>query len=141
MERSRILLMLVVGLVLINIGLGYVCFFSNSKRPDDGGRSMHSWLDKGLGLTDEQEAQHVRLRSTYFDELKILNDSIRQIKARFIAHSANGDLSDSLATMWTDSINRWHRRADVLTFTHVRAVRNILEEKQKPLLSTLFPYW
>ena len=137
MKKLTPLHFLIIVLILINLGLCYLYFFNEKQSRKGGDDSMHSWLDKNLGLTDQQESLHVKLRNTYFSDLKVINDSIRVIKARFVFQTSKQELSDSLATYWTDSINRWHRRADELTFSHVRAVRNILESKQQPILDFL----
>lgn len=137
MKKFTPLHFLIILLVAINLGLCYLYFFKNKRTGRDRGEAMHSWLDKNLGLTDQQESLHVKLRNSYFSDLRVINDSIRNIKARFVAQSAKYDLTDSLTTYWADSINLWQRRADELTFRHVRAVRNILEPKQQPILDSL----
>jgi len=137
MKKLTPLSLLILLLVAINLGLCYLYFFKPNHSRKKGNDSMHSWLDKNVGMTAQQESLHVKLRTTYFSDLRAINDSIRVIKARFISRSAENDFSDSLSTYWTDSINRWQRRADELTFRHVRAVRNILEPKQQPILDSL----
>lgn len=137
MKKPTPLHLMITLLVAINLGLCYLYFFGERRSKKRGDDSMHSWLDKNLGLTDQQESLHVKLRNTYFYDLRVINDTIRQIKARFVSHSAQQALTDSLATYWTDSINRWHRVADELTFNHVRAVRNILDSNQQPILDSL----
>lgn len=137
MKKLTPLHLLILLLVVINLGLCYLYFFKNNRTMKKHDDAMHSWLDKNLGLTDQQESLHVKMRTRYFSDLRVINDSIRTIKARFVAQSAQYDLSDSLTSYWADSINRWQRRADELTFRHVRAVRNILEPKQQPILDSL----
>ena len=136
MSSKRILTALVAVLVLINIGLVYLHFFvpHHHKGRDV---SNESWLDRSLNLTDSQIVKHVALRRAYFKELEVFNDSIKQIKSRFIAVTATQGLSDSLSTFWTDSINRWHRRADERTYQHVCNVRNILTPEQQPIFDSL----
>lgn len=137
MRKFNLLFLTVVLLVVINLGLVYLCFFNGVKKEVKESDTLHSWLDKNLGLTDQQELLHVGLRNAYFKNLRVMNDTIQSIKARFVAHTASSELSDSLGNFWTDSINRWHRRADELTYRHVLAVRNILEPKQQPILDSL----
>ena len=137
MNRTRILLVLVITLVAMNVGLIYVHFFKNDGVGKGERDNLRSWLTRNLELSKEQESKHVTLRNAYFDELKTMNDSLRQIKARFVSYSANYELSDSMSTLWTDSINRWHARADLLTYRHVRNVRTILTPKQLPIWDSL----
>ncbi len=98
---------------------------------------MHSWLDKNLGLTDEQEQKHVKMRNAYFSDLKGINDTLRLLKARFVSQAAQLELSDSLMSVWSDSINNWNGKADELTYRHVRNVRSILDPKQQPVWDSL----
>jgi hypothetical protein len=137
MQRSRVLILLVLLLAVLNGVLIYLHFFTNRSGGRDRGDSMHSWLDKNLGLTEEQERLHLKMRGTYFSELKSINDTLKLLKARFVSQSAQLDLTDSLATVWTDSISSWNRKADVLTYRHVRNVRSILDPKQQPVWDSL----
>lgn len=136
MKCKRLFIILVTILVLVNIGLVYLHFFSSGHHHREN--SQHSWLARSLDLTEEQSTQHVRMRKQYFDDLRVINDSIQQIKARFIAFTAQQDLNDSLSDLWTDSINRWHRRADERTFNYVRALRQILRPNQQGPFDSLF---
>ena len=54
MQRSRILILLVLLLAVLNGVLIYLHFFTNRSGGRDRGDSMHSWLDKNLGLTEER---------------------------------------------------------------------------------------
>lgn len=137
MNCRKLLYVLLVFLVVINIGLVYLHFFSDRRHHHHDHDSSTSWLTKSLNLTEEQSAQHVKMRKQYFSDLRILNDSIKQIKARFIALTAKQDLSDSLLYYWTDSINRWHRRADERSFNYIRAARGIMQPNQQPDFDSL----
>jgi hypothetical protein len=137
MKKPELVYLLILVLAIINLGLIYVQFFKNSSSSVNGADRTHDWLDKNLALTDRQESLHVQLRNTYFNNLRVINDTIALIKARFVAQSSQYDLSDSSAAYWTDSINRWQRKADALTYRHVRAFRNMLEPEQQPLLDSL----
>ncbi len=133
MKYNRTLLILVILLVVLNISLIYVHFFQtpHEHKHKHGNELNRSWLDNELQLTPEQELEHVSMRKDYFDKLGVLNDTLRCIKARFMAQAAQFELSDNLSALWTDSINRWHRRADELTYQHVRNVRAILNPEQQ----------
>ena len=137
MKRNNILILLVLSLAVLNGVLVYLHFFESHHHSRSGEDSMHSWLDKNLGLTDAQEQKHVKMRNAYFAELKVINDTLKQVKARFVSQSAQLDLSDSLAGIWNDSINRWNSKADQLTYQHVRNVRSILDPKQQPIWDSL----
>jgi hypothetical protein len=137
MKQNKIFLLLVVLLAVLNIGLVYLHFFSGRHKHARGDDAMHSWLDRNLHMTDQQESLHVGMRKKYFDELRVINDTLKHLKARFVYLSSEQELTDSLADLWTDSINRWNRRADELTFRHVRKVRAMLEPNQKPILDSL----
>ena len=137
MQRNNILIILVLLLAVLNGVLIYFYFFASNRSSRSGGDSMHSWLDKNLGLTDAQEQKHVKMRNAYFAELKVINDTLKHLKARFVSQSAQLDLSDSLATVWNDSINHWNSKADQLTYQHVRNVRSILDPKQQPIWDSL----
>ena len=133
MNYNRIFLILVILLVALNTGLIYLHFFQtpHKHKHKHSNESNRSWLDHELQLTPEQEDEHISMRKDYFEKLGILNDSLRYIKARFVAQAAQFELSDSLSALWTDSINHWHRRADELTYQHVRNVRAILKPEQQ----------
>ncbi|MBM3432926.1 MAG: hypothetical protein FJX92_08020 [Bacteroidetes bacterium] len=137
MQRNQIFFIVVIVLILINTGLllNHYFFSPYEKRHEHG--NDRSWIVTEVGLTKEQEEKHIELRKAYFKELGILNDSIRCIRARFVAQSATAALTDSLSQFWSDSINRWHRWADELAFQHTCNVRKILQEKQKPLWDSM----
>ncbi len=137
MKREQLFFIIVIVLILINTGLllNHYFFSAHEKKHEHG--IDRSWIVKGVGLTNDQEKKHIQMRKAYFGELRVLNDSIRAIRARFVALSAEQDLTDSLSQVWADSINRWHRRAVELAFQHTRRVRAILEEKQKPLWDSI----
>lgn len=137
MKREQLFFILVIVLILINTGLliNHYFFSAHEKKHELG--IDRSWIVTAVGLTNDQEKKHIQMLKAYFGELRVLNDSIRAIRARFVALSAEQDLTDSLSQVWADSINRWHRRADELAFQHTRRVRSILEEKQKPLWDSI----
>lgn len=137
MNRNQLLLGLVIVLALFNVVLFYKYYFETRPGAANSDKSMHSWLDKTLELTDSQEVQHVKIRNAYFEQLRTMNDSIKQIKSRYVAQAAQFDLTDSLSTYWNDSINRWYRRANELTYRHMRNVRTILTDVQKPKWDSL----
>lgn len=137
MNCKILMYVILVVMVVINIGLVYLHFFSPPHHHQHDHDSSSSWLSNSLNLTEEQSAQHVKMRKEYFGDLRILNDSIKQIKARFIALTAKQELSDSLLYYWTDSINRWHRRADELSFKYVRTLRGIMQPNQQPDFDSL----
>lgn len=137
MKTNKILFILVIFLLLLNTGLLIAHFWRTPAEHAHGKDIDKSWVAQELGLSAAQESQHVKMRKDYFDELSVLNDSLRNIRARFMAQSAYSELTDSISRMWTDSINRWHRRADELAFRHTRSVREILNEKQKPIWDSL----
>ncbi|MFN4893495.1 MAG: hypothetical protein ACK5G0_07025, partial [Bacteroidota bacterium] len=87
MQRSRVLILLVLLLAVLNGVLIYLHFFTNRSGGRDRGDSMHRWLDKNLGLTEEQERLHLKMRGTYFSELKSINDTLKLLKARFVSQS------------------------------------------------------
>lgn len=135
MNRNRILMALVITLVALNIGLIYIHFFKEERR--NGSERLRSWLSSNLQLNKLQEERHISMRKKYFKDLGVLNDSLRHIKARFVSNASALDLTDSLSSMWTDSINHWHRRADVLTYQYIREVRAMLTSKQQPIWDSL----
>ena len=137
MKNIKLIHILILILVIINLALGYLYFFKGSSHNHGRGDSMHSWLDKNLELTDQQETLHVKMRNQYFTDLRRVNDTIRLIKARFVANSSRFDLSDSMMHYWNDSINRWQSRGDALTYEHVRSLRRILTPSQQPILDSL----
>jgi hypothetical protein len=137
MRKPQLVYVLIFVMAIINFGLVYLHFFKSDASSSNSSDATHGWLDKNLALTERQESLHVQLRNAYFSELRRINDTIALVKARFVAQSSQFDLSDSLAAYWTDSISRWQRRADELTFRHVRAFRNILEQQQQPVLDSL----
>ena len=137
MKTSNTLFILVLFLLLLNTGLLIAHFLSTPDKNTDNKDFDKSWVAEELGLSTEQESQHVKMRNAYFEELGVLNDSIRTIRSRFMAQTAYSELTDSMSRMWTDSINHWHRRADELAFRHTRNVRAILNEKQKPLWDSI----
>ena len=137
MKREQLFFVIVIVLILVNTGLLLHHYFFSSHAIKHEHGIDRSWIVTEVGLTKAQEEKHIQMRKAYFGELRVLNDSIRAIRARFVALSADQELTDSLSQVWTDSINRWHRRADELAFQHTRRVRTNLEENQKPLWDSI----
>lgn len=137
MKTNHTLFILFLFLLLLNTGLLIAHFWWTPAKYPQKKDYNTSWISEELGLSAEQESQHLNMRNAYFEKLSELNDSIRTVRSRFIAQTAYADLTDSMSRMWTDSINHWHRRADELAFRHTRNVRAILNEKQKPLWDSI----
>lgn len=133
-SNNKIFTIAVILLLLVNIAM--IVFMVKGRRHHnvkrEGGKGgPFEMLAKELNMTEQQKAEHQKLRDEYFAAARPLFDSIRAAKQAFFGLAKEANVSDSLVNSYINRIAEKQSVADKLTLAHFRKVRDLYTGDQQ----------
>ena len=142
MKRSnnKFLIALVLVLILINLGTLSFIWFKKPKRHDPmrmlRGPKVERYLQKELNLNPEQSRTFSELREQHFQSTTGLVTRMHNARTQLVslmAKEADTVQIDSLITM----ISSTQAMLDRYNFQHLKKLRSVCDDTQKPKFDTL----
>ncbi|MEO5775773.1 MAG: periplasmic heavy metal sensor [Flavobacterium sp.] len=133
MEKTKLLTITVIGLLLLNLGtLGFL-FLNGPKghRPPREGRQEPKTIiiDK-LHLDAQQQKEYAKLIQWHHGEITKLDDNIRQVKNELYSQlsqtETNQKTEDSLITV----INSYQKQVEETHFKHFEDIKKLCRQDQ-----------
>ncbi len=132
MEKTKLLTITVVGLLLLNLGtLGFL--FLNGKdnrREHEGRREPKQIIIKKLHFDANQQKKYAKLIEWHHEEITRLDDNIRQAKNELYAQlnqvETNSKTNDSLIAL----INSYQKQVEKTHFKHFEDIKKLCHPKQ-----------
>jgi len=133
-SNTKILTIAVILLLLVNIAM--IVFMIRGRghhdvRREGGKGGPFEMLAKELNMTEQQKAEHQRLRDEYFATVRPLFDSIRKAKQAFFGLAKETNVSDSLMDSYLNRIAEKQSVVDKITLAHFRKVRDLYKGDQQ----------
>jgi hypothetical protein len=132
-STTRILTIAVVFLLLTNIGLIIFMLMGKGNKADHsrGRRAPFEMMAKELNLSGEQEKAFIKLNEEHFKTIRPLFDSVRVAKTAFFDLAKDSTAPDSLVAAYNRRVLEKQSELDMLTFSHFRSVRKMLNPDQQ----------
>lgn len=133
MEKTRLLTIAVIGLLLLNLGtLGFL-FLNDPKgnRPPHGGRpEPKEIIIEKLHFDAQQQKDYAKLIQWHRSEITKLDDNIRQAKNELYSQlnqsEVNVKIKDSLITV----VNSYQKRVEETHFKHFEDIKKLCHQDQ-----------
>jgi hypothetical protein len=140
-NRNKVLLVIIGILLVSNIAM---IFLFLSQR--DGGRPQRpdrkayiaSFLEKEIGFSKEQLKQYDTLSDNHKERMKNTFDNMRNRKEEQFKTLAAGGFSDSVISQVAKQSAGGQEAMEVQMFTHLRSIRNLCTDAQRPKFDSLF---
>lgn len=133
MEKTKLLTITVIGLLLLNIGtLGFLFFNGpNEHRPPHGGRpEPKAIIKEKLHFDDNQQKEYEVLIKWHRGEIKKLDSNIRQTKNELYSQlnqtEVNLKTKDSLITL----LNSYQNQVEETHFKHFEDIKKLCHQDQ-----------
>ena len=133
MEKTKLLTITVIGLLLLNIGtLGFLFFNGpNEHRPPHGGRpEPKAIIKEKLHFDDKQQKEYAELIKWHRGEIKKLDSNIRQTKNELYSQlnqtEVNLKTKDSLITL----LNSYQNQVEETHFKHFEDIKKLCHQDQ-----------
>jgi Spy/CpxP family protein refolding chaperone len=135
--QNKLLVLLVAILLVANLGL--MLYFFAFKHPHEPERSrpISDYMQKELGLNDEQAEKFKQLRDEHRAAVKPVIDEMKRLKDSLYNLLQDPDTNDSSARMIAAQIGDKQEEWEILIFHHFEKVRAICDSNQLPKLDTL----
>ena len=135
-SRNKNLLSIIAILLLTNIlVLGYFLWFRNPTKKQEQEKEktgVAEMLQKEVGFTAEQLAQHKALKDKQRELLRPMFDDMRKAKDSLFRLLSDPTTSDSVISATADNIASKQKALDIATYNHFRNVRAICTPEQQP---------
>ncbi len=133
MEKTKLLTITVIGLLLLNTGtLGFLFFNGpNEHRPPHGGRpEPKAIIIEKLHFDDKQQKEYAELIKWHRGEIKKLDSNIRQTKNELYSQlnqtEVNLKTKDSLITL----LNSYQNQVEETHFKHFEDIKKLCHQDQ-----------
>lgn len=141
-NRNKVLLLIIAVLLIGNAAMLAV-FLMNKGGDDKPGRPdrkayIAKFLEKEIGFSKAQLQQYDTLSEGHRARMKARFENIRNRKDEQFKEVARGGFSDSVINAVASASASSQQQVEVLMFTHMRSIRNICTEEQKPRFDSLF---
>lgn len=131
MEKTRLLTIAVIGLLILNMGLLGFMWFGRKPMPPhlegkfEGRPPAAQFLIKELNLDEKQKAEYDIMRISHKSTRDSLNDVLKQHRETFFKGLSTGDTSE------IEKIATVQKEMDLSTFHHFQALRSICSPEQQ----------
>jgi periplasmic protein CpxP/Spy len=130
MEKTKLLTIAVIGLLLLNLGtLGFL-FFSKKPMGDRGGNNVQikalNFLMTEVQYDEAQKQECNRILQTHRANMDKVHGEIRAQHNRLFENLASGDTSAVVV------IGQLHQQSESEIFRYFTALRNVARPDQKP---------
>ncbi len=142
MPEARFLKIIIIVLLLINIGtLGFLWFggrHNGHRQPPLPGmdlppRGAAAFLNESLSLTDAQETEYRKLRSSHHQTVEAIRGEMKENKRTLymLLKTPNPNSVRNEEARWLDSLAAQQRRIEFITYEHFREVRALCTPQQQ----------
>lgn len=140
-NRNKMLLVIIGILLIANIAM--LCLFLAQKddhRPQRPDRKAYiaAFLEKEIGFSKEQLKQYDTLSDLHKERMKATFENMRNRKEEQFKSLAAGDFSDSVINRVAAQSANGQELMEVQMFTHLRSIRNLCTDAQRPKFDSLF---
>lgn len=149
MKQSKIALIIIILLVLVNLGTIAFCFwfspqahrearrFRSHEGMEKHRKEITQFLDRQLDLSDQQKEAMEALRKDFFTRSGDIRQEIRAARRKFyrLASAANAD--EDVVEKQADSVAQKQKALEMATFYHFQSLREILNAEQQPRFDTI----
>lgn len=132
MEKTKLLTIAVIGLLLINLGtLGFLLLNNKQQHPPHGGRpEPKEIIIEKLNLDKNQQSDYAKLIQWHRGEITRLDDNIRQAKNELYSQlnetETNAKTKDSLIAV----INSNQKQIEQTHFKHFEDIKKLCRKDQ-----------
>jgi protein CpxP len=132
MEKTKLLTIAVIGLLLINLGtLGFLLLTNKQHRPPHGGRpEPKEIIIEKLNLDKNQQNDYAKLIQWHRGEITRLDDNVRQAKNELYSQlnetETNAKTKDSLIAV----INSNQKQIEQTHFKHFEDIKKLCRKDQ-----------
>jgi hypothetical protein len=132
----------VVLLLISNLGILFYFLYSQkppNPKPDQkpSNKSIVSYVQKKVGLTDDQAAQYEILINQHHDSLKILSDSNRVAKLAFFKLLMDSTVTEEKIQSALHRVGSTQEAIEMNNFLHFKNVRALCKGDQLPKFDSL----
>ncbi len=136
--RNRTLIFIILLLLVTNIALlAYTCAFSKRNPSEKMKDGFTNALKKEVGFSEDQIKQFTALKEKHWAEARADMDHIRNIRQELFNLTKDATVSDSLITLYADSIGILQKNVEINTFHHFKAARQLCTPDQQPKYDSL----
>ncbi len=131
MNRSRLWIIIVVLLLVVNTAVLAMLWFKNPPHDQRQGGSAKEFLIRELNLTADQQKKFDDLRADHQKQTKAIMEGMRDLKDGLV-DKITATQNDSVAINdLTKQIAEKERQRDLATIYHFRSFRTILNAEQQ----------
>jgi len=131
MNRSKLWIILVVVLLLVNTAVLIMFWFKKAPNGPLPGGQAKDFLIKELNLTTEQQKQFDGLREEHQRQVRAALEGMRELKDALIEEIAKPTADSAAIDSISKAINNKERKRELATVYHFRAFRGILTADQQ----------
>ena len=141
MEKTKLLTITIVGLLLLNLGTLCFLFFNGQKRhhtlPGEGRPEPREIIIEKLHLDSNQQKEYDKLIQWHKTQIKKLDENIRQAKKELYIQLAQSEtnvkVKDSLTTLLAD----YQKQIEETHFKHFEDIKKLCHKDQIKDFDTL----
>jgi hypothetical protein len=135
--QNKLLVLLVAILLVANLCLMLYFFVFKHPHEPERSRPVSDYVQKELGLNDEQAEKFKQLRDEHRAAVKPVVDEMKRLKDSLYNLLQNPETNDSSARIIAAQIGDKQEEWEILIFHHFEKVRAICDSDQLPKLDTL----
>lgn len=142
MKNNRLLILLVVLLLISNLGiLFYFLNIQKAPKPKSdqkpSSKSIVSYVQKKVGLTDDQAARYRVLIDQHHDSLRILSDSNRVARLAFFKLLTDSTSTNEAIQAALHRVGASQEAIEMNNYQHFKNVRALCTGEQLPKFDSL----
>ncbi|MBI1782473.1 MAG: periplasmic heavy metal sensor [Sphingobacteriales bacterium] len=129
-SRSKIYLIIISLLLIINIALVWFFVISKPARPDDGRLGITEMLKNEVGFDEAQMKQALEMKKRHREKIKPYFDEVRKAKESFYVLLQNPQVSDSVRKAAAAVIGQKQEELDMAIFSNFNEIRQLCKPDQ-----------
>jgi hypothetical protein len=133
MEKTKLLTITVIGLLLLNFGtLGFLFFTgTNEHRPPHGGRpEPKAIIIERLHFDAIQQKEYIKLIQWHRGEIEKLDGNIREAKNELYSHLSQTETNVNSKDSLIAAINSYQKQVEETHFKHFEDIKKLCRKDQ-----------
>lgn len=129
-SKSKVYLIIISLLLIINIALVWFFVIDKRGRPDDGRLRIIEMLKKEVGFDETQMKQAMEMKKRHLEKIKPYFDEVRKAKESFYVLLQNPQVNDSVRKAAAAVIGQKQEALDMAIFTNFNEIRQLCKPDQ-----------
>lgn len=140
MNKTKLLIICLVALVLLNAGTLFYLFRSQKsagQAPPQKGEGPATYIIEQLKLNDQQQAEFKKLRDEHQGSIRRAREEDKKLHQAFFGLVKSGKAAGAEADSLISLMAAQRKIMENATFTHFQKLRNLCTDEQKPKLDEI----